>query len=168
MAEQGIVPNARQRVRAAVSADIAAEARRQLAEVGAGALSLRAVARELGMASSAMYRYFASRDDLLTALIVEAYDSLGEIAENAALTRGTALVRWQNVCRAIRKWALDHPHEYVLLYGSPVPGYHAPPITLIPASRVTLVLANLIADAYRASEIEPDDGSALPRSVASQ
>ena len=154
--------------KAAVSADIAAEARRQLAEVGAGALSLRAVARELGMASSAMYRYFPSRDDLLTALIVEAYDTLGEVAESAAATRGSALVRWQTVCRSIRRWALDHPHEYVLLYGSPVPGYHAPPVTLAPTSRVTLALANLIADAHRAGELEPDDGPALPRTVAAQ
>jgi AcrR family transcriptional regulator len=168
MEAKGVVKSARERVRAAVSADIAAEARRQLAEVGAGALSLRAVARELGMASSAMYRYFASRDDLLTALIVEAYDALGEVAENAATTRGTALVRWQSVCRAIRQWALDHPHEYVLLYGSPVPGYHAPPITLIPASRVTLALANLIADAHREGELEPDEGPTLPRAVAAQ
>ncbi|MGO9873110.1 MAG: TetR/AcrR family transcriptional regulator [Acidimicrobiia bacterium] len=168
MEAKGIVKNARERVRAAVSADIAAEARRQLAEVGAGALSLRAVARELGMASSAMYRYFPSRDDLLTTLIVEAYDALGEVAETAALTRGTAFLRWQTVCRAIRQWALDHPHEYVLLYGSPVPGYHAPPITLAPASRVTLVLANLIADAHRAGELAPDDGPALPRAVATQ
>jgi AcrR family transcriptional regulator len=163
-----VVKNARERVKAAVSADIAAEARRQLAEVGAGALSLRAVARELGMASSAMYRYFPSRDDLLTALIVDAYDSLGDVAESAALTRGPAYVRWQTVCRAIRSWALDHPHEYVLLYGSPVPGYHAPAITLAPASRVTLVLANVIADAHRDGELEPDDGPTLPRTVATQ
>jgi AcrR family transcriptional regulator len=169
MEAKGVVKNARERVRAAVSADIAAEARRQLADVGAGALSLRAVARELGMASSAMYRYFASRDDLLTALIVEAYDALGEVAESAALVRGTAFVRWRTVCRAIRQWALDHPHEYVLLYGSPVPGYHAPPVTLVPASRVTLVLATVIADAHRSGELEPVDGTAvLPRTVATQ
>jgi AcrR family transcriptional regulator len=168
MEAKGIVKNARERVRAAVSADIAAEARRQLADVGAGALSLRAVARELGMASSAMYRYFPSRDDLLTALIVEAYDALGEVAEAAASIRGTAFARWQTVCRAIRQWALEHPHEYVLLYGSPVPGYHAPEITLIPASRVTLALAKLIADAHRGGELEPTDGPPLPRAVAAQ
>ena len=168
MEAKGVVKNARERVKEAVSADIAAEARRQLAEVGAGALSLRAVARELGMASSAMYRYFASRDDLLTTLIVEAYDALGTVAETAALGGGTGFARWQRVCRAIRTWALEHPHEYVLLYGSPVPGYHAPPVTLVPASRVTLVLAGLIADAYAAGELEPADGAALPRAVAAQ
>src|SRR5580692_3150677 len=118
METKGVVQNARQRVRAAVSADIVAEARRQLAVEGAAALSLRAVARQLGMASSAMYRYFPSRDELLTALIVEGYDALAEVAEAAAATAGTtAYKRFRTVCRAIRGWAFDHPHEYALLYG---------------------------------------------------
>ena len=160
-----IVPNARQRVRAAVTADIVAEARRQVAEVGAGALSLRAVARELGMASSAMYRYFASRDELLTALIVEAYDALGVVAEDAAEATAAdkAFVRWQTVCRAIRRWAIEHPHEYVLLYGSPVPGYQAPQVTLAPASRVTLALAGLLRDAQASGELDAFDGPLVPR-----
>ena len=163
-----VVPNARQRARAAVSADIVAEARRQLAEVGAGALSLRAVARELGMASSAVYRYFPSRDELLTVLIIEAYDALGAVAEAAARSQDRPFARWQAVCRSVRKWALDHPHEYVLLYGSPVPGYQAPEATLAPASRVTLVLTGLLSDAHRAVELEPVDGPALPRAVATE
>jgi len=168
MEPKRVVPSARQRVRVAVTADIVAEARRQLAEVGAGALSLRAVARELGMASSAMYRYFTSRDELLTALIIEAYDSLGEVAEAAASDRGRAFVRWQSVCRAVRRWALDHPHEYVLLYGSPVPGYQAPEVTLAPASRVTLVLAGILVDAHRNGELDPTDGPPLPRATAAE
>src|SRR5580698_7394444 len=120
-AAPGVVQNARQRVRAAMSADIVAEARRQLALEGAAALSLRAVARQLGMASSAMYRYFPSRDELLTALIVEGYEALGEVAEQAATAGGGPARRFRTVCRAIRRWALDHPHEYALLYGSPIP-----------------------------------------------
>ena len=74
---------ARARARMEVTAAIKDEARRQLAAEGAAKLSLRAVARELGMVSSALYRYFPSRDDLLTALIIDAYDSLGESAEAA-------------------------------------------------------------------------------------
>ena len=76
-------PGVRARVRAELTREIAEVARRHLASDGAAALSLRAVARELGMASSAVYRYFPSRDDLLTALIVDAYDAMGEAAEVA-------------------------------------------------------------------------------------
>jgi AcrR family transcriptional regulator len=168
MDEKRVVAGARERVRAAVRADIVAEARRQLAEVGAGALSLRSVARELGMASSAVYRYFASRDELLTTLLVEAYDSLGSVAESTAGEHGTVFVRWQAVCRAVRRWALDHPHEYALLYGSPVPGYQAPELTLAPASRVPFVLTGLLVDAHRAGELEPPVGPPLPRAVAAE
>src|SRR4051794_26080306 len=117
-----VIRGARERARAEVTAAIKEEARRQVAEEGAVRLSLRAVARELGMVSSALYRYFASRDDLLTALITDAYDALGAAAE-AALESSTAqgathFARWQAVCRAVRSWALAHPHEYALVYGS--------------------------------------------------
>ena len=167
METKTVVQNARQRVRAAVMADIVAEARRQLAVEGAASLSLRAVARQLGMASSAMYRYFPSRDELLTALIVEGYDALGEVAEAAAAGAGTtAYKRFRTVCRAIRGWAFDHPHEYALLYGSPIPGYQAPGLTIGPASRATLVLTGIVLDAYRAGELTVPDEPALPRAVA--
>ena len=88
-------------------------------------LSLRAVARELGMASSAVYRYFPSRDELLTALIVDAYDALGDTAEQALAGRcgGRRPTRWLALSTSIRAWAVAQPHEYALLYGSPVPGY---------------------------------------------
>jgi AcrR family transcriptional regulator len=107
------------------------------------------------MASSAAYRYFPSRDDLLTALIVEAYDSLGDAAERAAARGGPPFERWQTVCRAIRRWAIDNPHEYALIYGSPVPGYRAPVLTVGPASRVTLALAGLVSEAQRTGGLEP-------------
>jgi AcrR family transcriptional regulator len=129
--------------------EIKEEARRQLAADGAPALSVRAVARELGMVSSALYRYFASRDDLLTALIVDAYDAIGEAVETADARSARADIagRWMAVGRAVRAWALAHPHEYALVYGSPVPGYRAPEETIGPASRVTLVLCGIVSDA---------------------
>ena len=141
----------RERARVEITAAILAEARRQLADVGPTALSLRSVARELGLASSALYRYFASRDDLLTALIVEGYDALGATAEHASAAAGneSPARRWCAVAVAIREWALDHPHQYALLYGSPVPGYHAPEATIGPASRVSLSLLRIVEDAYR-------------------
>src|SRR3954465_13373659 len=111
--------SARERVRAELTAEITDAARRQLAEVGAAALSLRAVAREVGMVSSAVYRYFPSRDELLTALIVDAYDAVGTAAEAAlaAHQRAGVVTRWVAVSTAIRTWALAHPHEYALIYG---------------------------------------------------
>ena len=79
---------ARERARAELTREIKEEARRQLASVGADGLSLRAGARELGMVSSALYRYYPSRDDLLTALIIDAYDALGSVAEAAIADSG--------------------------------------------------------------------------------
>jgi len=142
---------ARARARIEVTSAIKDEARRQLAAEGAAKLSLRAVARELGMVSSALYRYFPSRDDLLTALIIDAYDSLGETAEAAhtAVADEGHLQRWVAVCEAVRGWALGHPHEYALIYGSPVPGYSAPDTTVPAASRVGLLLMDIVRDAHR-------------------
>ncbi|MFC9843321.1 TetR/AcrR family transcriptional regulator [Streptomyces sp. NPDC060223] len=142
---------ARARARIEVTAAIKDEARGQLAAEGAAKLSLRAVARELGMVSSALYRYFPSRDDLLTALIIDAYDSLGEAAESAhARVAGAApRERWTAVCVAVRHWALERPHEYALIYGSPVPGYTAPDTTVPAASRVGLLLIGIVRDAYQ-------------------
>lgn len=106
---------ARARVRAELTAEILTAAKAQLAEHGSAALSRRAVAREVGMVSSAVYRYFPSRDQLLTALIVDAYDSLGEAAERGAATATDLGARWHAICTGVRGWALDHPHEYALI-----------------------------------------------------
>jgi AcrR family transcriptional regulator len=146
----------RQINREQVTADIMDAARRQLADVGAAALSLRSVAREIGMVSSAVYRYVASRDDLLTRLIIEAYDALGAVAERALAESTTArdAERWLAVAHSIRGWALDHPHEYVLIYGSPVPGYAAPQDTVVPGTRVTLALVSVVRDAAIAGRLD--------------
>ncbi|MGW7525853.1 TetR/AcrR family transcriptional regulator [Streptomyces sp. NPDC054783] len=142
---------ARARARTEVTAAIKEEARRQLGKEGAAKLSLRAVARELGMVSSALYRYFPSRDELLTVLIIDAYDSLGEAAEaaHAAAAGADHVRRWTAVCEAVRAWALAHPHEYALIYGSPVPGYSAPEATVPAASRVGLLLIGIVRDALQ-------------------
>ncbi len=147
----------RERARRELVSLIKDAARRQLAEVGAAALSLRAVARERGLASSALYRYFPSRDALLTALIVDGYDALGEAAEGAYRTarRTRPGARWLQVCRACRRWALEHPHEFALLYGSPVPGYAAPEATTGPAGRVAAVMAQVLRDAHDTDDLQP-------------
>ncbi|CAI9419935.1 TetR/AcrR family transcriptional regulator [Nocardioides sp. T2.26MG-1] len=128
-------------------------ARRHLADVGPAALSLRAIAREVGMVSSAVYRYFASRDELLTALIIEAYDELGaavEAADAGVRRRGDLAKRFLAVCHAVHEWARAHPHEYALLYGSPVPGYAAPDTTVPSAARITGAILRLAQESERA------------------
>ena len=144
-------------------------ARRHLAEQGSAALSLRAVAREVGMVSSAVYRYFPSRDELLTALIIDAYDSVGEAAEAAerASVNRLLAVRWTSVCGAVRRWALANAHEYALIYGSPVPGYAAPETTIEPASRVPLVLLRMLADGMAGDEIVVGEHPTMSRSLRS-
>jgi AcrR family transcriptional regulator len=159
---------ARERVRAELSAEITDAARRQLAEVGATGLSLRAVAREIGMVSSAVYRYFPSRDDLLTRLIVESYDALGAAAEEADDPSQTPRERWVAVCRAVRHWAREHPHEYALLYGSPVPGYRAPQDTVPPASRVGIRLGRILADAAASGALPETAGERDPGLVSDE
>jgi AcrR family transcriptional regulator len=141
----------RARVRAEMTDEIKTVARRHLATEGAN-LSLRAVARDLGMASSAVYRYFASRDELLTALIIDAYDAVGAAAERAADT-GDHLERFLAVCHAVRDWALANPHEWALIYGSPVPGYQAPRDTVGPATRVILRIGAIVRDAALAGQV---------------
>jgi AcrR family transcriptional regulator len=140
----------RARVRAEMISEIKAVARRHLETDGAN-LSLRAVARDMGMVSSALYRYFASRDELLTALILDAYNALGtavEAADAAVSDRADLRGRWLAAARAIRGWALARPAEYALLYGSPVPGYAAPRDTIAAASRTAVVLVAVLADGH--------------------
>ena len=153
------VRTARERARQELVAAIKESATRQLREVGAPALSLRAVARDLGVVSSALYRYFPNRDALLTALIVDTYDAIGAAAEDAAAQAQDALPgeRWLVVCRAVRAWALDHPHGWALVYGSPVPGYAAPQDTVASALRLTLVMAEVVLEAYRTGQVEPPE-----------
>ncbi len=131
-----------------MSQEIKAVARRHLATNGAN-LSLRAVARDMDIVASALYRYFPSRDALLTALIIDAYDALAAAATNAdsAVPRDDLRGRWLAICRAVRTWALAHPAEYGLIYGAPVPGYAAPPDTVEPAAKVILLLAGIVIDA---------------------
>src|SRR6266550_4761580 len=161
---------ARERTRAEITRQILEAARRHLATDGASGLSLRAIARELGASSSAVYRYVASRDELLTRLIVAAYDALGAAAETAeaAVARDDLAGRWAAACAAVRAWALANPNEYALIYGTPVPGYTAPPATTAPAARVSHVLLAILTDAARrptpataGDDVPPDARKAL-------
>lgn len=164
-----IATSLRARVRAEMVDEIKRAARRHLAADGAN-LSLRAVARDLGMVSSAVYRYFPSRDELLTALIIDAYDALGAAAEaaEAAVDRADLVGRWRAVAHGIRDWAVANPHEYALIYGSPVPGYAAPQNTIGPASRPTIVLGAILADGVASGVLSVRPGDRLSAPVAAE
>ena len=140
--------SARAIAREQVTSAILTTARAQLATVGPGQLSVRAVAREVGMVSSAVYRYFPSRDELLTELLIICYDELGSAVETAeaAVDRADLDGRWRAIAHGVRGWALAHPHDYALLYGSPVPGYAAPERTVGPGTRVSRLIMDLLID----------------------
>ena len=124
----------RERQREATSAEIKAVARRQMAADGPASLSLRGIAAEIGMTAPGLYRYFSSRDDLVTALIVDAYQSLGEAidaAQNAA-PRGDYPGRLLAAATAYRCWSLERPADFALIFGTPIPGYHAPQEVTVP------------------------------------
>ena len=151
-------PGKRAARRAATEARILEVARDHLARSGAAALSLRAVARDLGMVSSGLYRYVESRDELLTLLIVRAYTSLAEAVQEAhdRVPHGDLDGRWAAVGRALRRWALDNPHDFALVYGSPVPDYEAPPErTTGPGTAVQALLLRLVGDAAAAGRLAP-------------
>lgn len=161
-------PTKRDLARAETNEAILRVGRQQLGQVGAAALSLRAVARELGMVSSAIYRYVGSRDELLTLLIDDAYNSLGVAAEAsvAATIDDPPLDRWVSAAVAIRSWSLEHRNEYSLLYGSPVPGYAAPEQTSISGTRASRALISIVADASRANDLHRRGGLSVEISSA--
>ncbi|WP_104137771.1 TetR/AcrR family transcriptional regulator [Arthrobacter sp. ZGTC131] len=143
--------------------------REHLALHGAAALSLRAVARELGVVSSAVYRYVESRDELLTLLLIDAYGELGDAADAAveSLPAGDHWGRFAALARAVRKWALAEPARYALLFGSPVPGYQAPAErTTGPGTRVVISLMRILDAAYRAGKLAPPDAAVVPALAA--
>jgi AcrR family transcriptional regulator len=152
---------ARALARAELTRAILERATVQLAEVGPAALSVRQIARDLEMASSAVYRYFPSRDALLTALLIRAFDDMGQAVEDGA-SGGTDLRgRFTGAAHALRAWAIAHPHEYALTYGSPVPGYAAPTDTVASATRVAAVLLGIVRDA----QLDGRPLGAAPREV---
>ncbi|MEU9969665.1 TetR-like C-terminal domain-containing protein [Streptomyces malaysiensis] len=132
-------------------------ARQLLVKLGAGGLSLDAVARDSGLGLSEVEAVYPHRDDLLTALLIDAYDDSAaamEQADAAALEAGaSAGARLLAATRALRRWSFANPGEFTLVYGSPVPDYHAPQDTVPPASRTPAVLAGIVRSALEAGEL---------------
>jgi AcrR family transcriptional regulator len=133
----------RARYREQSVAEIKSLALEQLSDAGTGGLSLNAIARSMGMTGPAIYRYFSSRDELLTQLIVDGYDSLADTVQ-AAVARepeDDPRARVRAFCITFREWALANVARYELLFGTPVPGYVAPDDrTTIAARRIMAVV----------------------------
>ena len=177
-------PTPRQQAREQTMRRILDIAREQLEAQGAASLSLREVTRELGMVSSAVYRYVAGRDQLLTLLLVDAFEDLAcaveealdaepvdssaradataplgdaSDADAASSARGQLLA----LALAMRSWAVDHRAQWTLLYGTPVAEYHAPSeITTSPGTRVIGRLLQIIVAAGASPEAASADGGA--------
>lgn len=130
------VASSRERYRAQVREEVKQHAWEQIATAGVSALSLNAIAKHLGMSGPALYRYFASRDELLTELIRDAYRSLADVVR-AAFDAGADIT---GIAYAVRDWGLADPQRYFLIYGTPVPGYHAPADTTEIANEIMTLL----------------------------
>ena len=155
-----MAPTPRSEARDAFTRQLLTVAHQHLVDNGATGLGMRALARDLNVTPGALYRYVKSRDDLLTLLSVDAYESLGRAVEEAeaAIPHDDLEGRWLAIWRTARTWALEHRNEYGLIYGTPVPGYQAPPETIPAASRISILLARI------ASEVVPPVGGTPPAS----
>jgi AcrR family transcriptional regulator len=147
----------RERVRQATVEEIKAVARAQMAAEGTAGVTLRAIAREMGMTAPALYRYFGSRDELVTMLVTDAYDALADAMEAAVEAAGPGghAQRIRAAFGTFRAWGLEHPTEFALIFGSPIPGYVAPETTRPAGTRYTDLLVRLLADAVADGALDP-------------
>jgi AcrR family transcriptional regulator len=153
----------RQRFRAQIREEIKQAALRQLAQSGPAGISVNAIGKELGVSGPALYRYFSSRDELLTELVIDAYDDVAAALRTATSTTSKRVRdgRFEALARAYRAWAIAQPHRYRLLYGPPLPGYEAHTRRLIEASGASMDLLLEV--------VPPDGGDTRPtRALASQ
>lgn len=137
----------------------------QIAENGAAALSLRAIARALNITAPAIYNYYPSRDDLVTALVLDAYTSMGDSQFESfhSAADDNHIARLKALGYAYRQWAVTHPQHYQLIFGTPVPGYHAPAeITMPAASRSLEPLINCLAHAHQDGKLRILRSADLP------
>jgi AcrR family transcriptional regulator len=156
----------RDRARAATMQEAKTIALRQLADGGVEAISLKAIALELGLTGPAIYRYFASRNELLTELIIDAYDDLAAslVAAVTATTSRSEQAQLHALGDAYRAWALAQPHRYRLLFSAPVPGYDANAPRLIDAADRSM---KTLLDLYPRAGSQPA-GEKLPTALRRQ
>lgn len=141
----------RERYRAQVRGEIKEHAWAQIAEAGASALSLNAIAKTMGLSGPALYRYFANRDELITDLVTDAYRQLADAFRAAVGEKGSDPAV---IAHAMRDWALAYPQRWFLIYGTPIPGYHAPDST----TEIARELMGMLLDALAGHDPGPVTG----------
>lgn len=142
----------------------------QIAREGAAALSLRAIARELNITAPAIYNYFPSRDDLVTALIVDAFTSLGDSQKDSiqSIPVSKPQTRLSTLGLAYRAWALTYPQRYQLIFGTPIPGYEAPADITLPAAAWALIpLIETLQELYQADKLRVENLAKLTPALKS-
>lgn len=163
-----MVLNHRERVQQATREEIKATARRQMARDGAAALSLRAIAAEMGLTAPALYRYYKNRDELVTALIVDSFHALGAALDiaGAACDPGDIPGQFVAMMGAYRDWALANRADFTLIYGTPLPDYHAPREITVPAViRSTGALLALLVRAWQSGLLTEPAAGSLPEAL---
>ena len=166
-----LIERRRDRLRAETYAEIKELARRQMADNGAAALSLRNIAQQMGLSTPALYRYFDNRDALVTALIVESYTALGEALEHAAAFEPAddPTARLWAMLLAYRQWAVARPADYALILGNPIPGYHAPAEATLPVVRRAFApLFAALQDAWERGQMREGTHVAVPADLRSR
>jgi len=161
----------REKRRKATLDDIKATAWKQVAELGAASLSLRAIAREMEITAPALYRYYKDRDALVTALLIDAFDSFTNALEAArdACEANDHTGRFRAICKAYFQWAMGDPQKYLFLFGTPIPGYQFAPELGPSAQRSFLILQGVIGDAYIVGKITGDlDAVRMPAQLTAQ
>ena len=138
---------------------------RLIAEFGAPALSLRAIARALNITAPAIYNYFPDRDALVTALTIDAFTSFGDVQFKArdSFPETQFLERFHAIGIAYRSWALSYPQRYHLIFGTPIPGYEQQQMEIIPsATRSISALVSVIEDIRVAGKLKTENFPVVP------
>lgn len=159
----------RQRRRATAVREILDAAQDQIAEDGPSGLALRSVARRLGMTVQGLYHYFPSRDDLITAMIAEAYNDLADAVQAAvaAAPGGAGRPTFVVAAEGFRRWAIHNPARCQLIYGSPLPHYKAPAdgATTAASVRLAAVFAHELFGAYTEEQLARADVPPMSRGL---
>ncbi len=158
--------NRRERLREAALEEIKTIARRQMSEQGPAAISLRAIATEMGIAAPSLYNYYKSRDELVTALILDTFEAQAQVLEAANQSRPIEdyAGRFVAACQAYREWNLAHPTDFALIVGKPIPGYNVPTELTTPVARRSLaVFVEIFQGAWQAGKLKiPPEYAEVP------